>query len=294
MNDTVIRLRNLTFQKIFNINLQYTFNPLMATSPQVNPTEILNDISSTIKILINEVVSNNGNKVNYGSIKKNNNYKYFTEKIIPQLHNIDLNTLKNDKQKKAFWINLYNALVLHSVLYFEIENSVMENGFLGMVRFFSEPAYTIGKYRFSLDDIEHGILRNNRGNPYYPCNHFSSDDPRLKYKVSQEDPRIHFALNCASTSCAPINFYLPSKIDQQLNTATRNFIDQETLFRNNRLELSSIFNWYRKDFGGKKGLINFLIRHLSDDDRRKYLEENNSRSKLHFTPYDWNLNHWVK
>ena len=95
----------------------------------------------------------------------NPNYIRYTDEILPQLNKIDLDSFKTKEDKLAFWINIYNALVLHSVINFKITKSVKEKGYSGMTRFFSEAAYTIGGYRFSLEEIEHGILRANRGNP---------------------------------------------------------------------------------------------------------------------------------
>lgn len=65
-------------------------------------------------------------------------------------------------------------------------------------QFWSRMAYQIGEYNFSLDDIEHGILRSNRVHPSKKITFFSDSDPRMKLRVRTFDPRIHFALNCGA------------------------------------------------------------------------------------------------
>lgn len=66
-------------------------------------------------------------------------------------------------------------------------------------KFWSKMAYKIDDYFFSLDDIEHGVLRSNRPHPSRPDEpFFGQNDPRLKFVVKNFDPRIHFALNCGA------------------------------------------------------------------------------------------------
>ena len=65
-------------------------------------------------------------------------------------------------------------------------------------KFWSIMAYKIDEFLFSLDDIEHGVLRSNRLHPTKKMQFFSPDDPRIKFCVKKFDPRIHFALNCGA------------------------------------------------------------------------------------------------
>jgi hypothetical protein len=66
--------------------------------------------------------------------------------------------------------------------------------------FFRWAAYNVCGYQVSVDDIKHGILRSNKGHPYFPGANFTQDDPRQKWIISPLDVRIHYALNCASRS----------------------------------------------------------------------------------------------
>ncbi len=106
------------------------------------------------------------------------------------------------------------------------------------------------------------------------------------------DPRIHFALNCASRSCPPIAVYDASHIDAQLDLAARSFVDADVVTdaENNEVRISSIFKWYHRDFRDRTGVISFLLDYLPDDHRRSWLEQHAESVRLVFTPYDWSLN----
>ena len=67
-------------------------------------------------------------------------------------------------------------------------------------------AYNVGGLLFTLDEIEHGVLRCNRGHPKDQKPLFSDEEPRISLALGSLDPRIHFALNCGATSCPPIRF----------------------------------------------------------------------------------------
>src|SRR5690606_36544813 len=110
--------------------------------------------------------------------------------------------LSSWEERAALWINIYNALTIDAVIAFGIRESVREVPRMG---FFRQAAYCIGGHIFSLDDIEHGILRGNRRHPAYPVPQFDEKDPR-RYAILPFEPKIHFALTCASRSCPPFGF----------------------------------------------------------------------------------------
>ena len=110
----------------------------------------------------------------------------------------DPSVLETPSQRLAFWINLYNALMVDAVISFEVKRTVRE-----IPGIFWRAAYGVGGRRYSLDDIEHGILRSNAGHPAIPGARFSAADPRQRFVLPCLEPRIHYALNCASRSCPP-------------------------------------------------------------------------------------------
>lgn len=167
--------------------------------------------------------------------------------------------------------------------------------------FFWRAAYTIGGLRFNAYDIEFGILRANAPHPTIPGPHFMAADPRLRFSLQQREPRVHFALNCASRSCPPINFYTPKQIDQQLDWATRSFINgggAEIDRARGEVRLSKIFQWYAPDFGARwlaigqrQSMLHFVTNYVINEDDRAFLERGHPR--VQFLPYDWSLNQAV-
>ena len=273
---------------------------------RVNPNSILNSrsfppegnsgISSPvgdIKVSINQlkslVLAENG-KVDYQKLVRDPQYKSFRE-LVGELGDFDYQILGSRDERLAFWINLYNALVIDAVIQEKVQASVTES-WLGIMSFFQKAAYRVNGLRPSLTNIEHGLLRGNRGFPYFPSPHFSPSDPRLEAVLQPIDPRIHFALNCASNSCPPIGVYTPEKIQDQLDLAARNFINSDLIANPDQkmISISKIFKWYQDDFGGELGIIAFLVKFIDDQKIGSWLSENQTSIRIQYHPYDWRLN----
>lgn len=187
---------------------------------------------------------------------------------------------------RAWWINLYNGLIIHAVIQFGIRRSVWEDH-----GFFRRAAYIVDGYRVSADDIEHGILRGNRRHPLLPVPQFGLGDPRLRWSLPL-DPRIHFTLVCAAHSCPAINFYTPEQLNRQLDLAASAFINgggAEVDINTGSIALSQLFRWYRADFGGRHGVLEFISRYLQDEKGREVVRR--SGAKIRHLRYDWTLNH---
>ena len=204
------------------------------------------------------------------------------------LKKFDLKSLRGRRQCLAFWINLYNTMVAHGVVALGIKQSVNERrGFFNIVK------YDIGGYLFSLNDIEHGILRDNARIPFRLWRAFSRDDPRNDFIVSPLDVRIHFTLVCGSQSCPPIGFYSAEEIETQLDLAAQSFINSQEVIlipEKRLLQISRVFKWYRADFGSRDHLLEFLIRYLDAGDKKEFLKSNKNQIRIRYNPYDWSLN----
>ena len=100
-----------------------------------------------------------------------------------------------------------------------------------------------------------------------------------------DDPRIHFAINCASISCPKLlnSAYMPNKIEKQLEDSTRLFLLDSTknIILKKEIKLSKIFLWFKKDFINNKRLMSFI---------EKYSLIQLDDPKVKYFPYDWNLN----
>jgi hypothetical protein len=179
--------------------------------------------------------------------------------------------LSSENALKTFWINIYNA-------YYQIL-AMNHNKSQGSI--YNRIDIKIAGESFSLDDIEHGILRRYRwkwSKGYLP----QIFTPAIirKLAVHKIDYRIHFALNCGAVSCPPIAFYDTERIDQQLEMATVSFLEGETDIVTDlkTVTTSALLSWFSGDFGGKKGALEKIGRAL-DQDLSGY--------KLRFKKYNW-------
>jgi len=224
-------------------------------------------------------------QVDYAAIRSAQTYKVFRGRAA-QLANFDPAVFKTDAERIAFWTNLFNTLVIHGVVELGIRKSVKE-----VPLFFECIRYRIGGKIYSAADIEHGILRGNAVPPYRLRPRLRRDDPRKVCMVRNVDPRIHFALVCASRTCPPIDAYTPDRIEEQLDAAARTFINASTALHGDTLHVSEIFRWYRKDFGAARNAVfDTVARYLFDRNLAQQIERNADRIRLTYTPYDWRLN----
>ena len=178
----------------------------------------------------------------------------------------------------AFWTNLYNA---GTQLLLDCRPALYESS-LRFVRFFRARAVTVGGADLSLNDIEDGILRALRSKytmGYTPSLFQRSFEKR--YTITPLDPRIHFALNCGAMSCPAIRAYDPDAVDEQLDLATRTYLDRTVEYDAERdtVRVPRLFLWYRGDFDGGSGTRDFLRRYGA-------IPEGTSPS-LRYLSWDW-------
>lgn len=225
--------------------------------------------------------------VKYLAIPGSEAYSVFRA-LTQELNNFDPGILLSQEARLAFWINLYNALVVDGIIACGIVSTVKEQR-----GFFEKVAYRIGGEIYSLDVIEHGILRRNTAkHPLLP-RPLRRHDPRLNHMLQQPDPRIHFTLVCGSKSCPPIGVYQEERIETQLELAAKAFVNSEQVQLNTehqRLKLSQIFKWYGRDFGNRPQLLNWLSRYRRHPEESKWLQENALQIQIDWLPYDWGIN----
>jgi hypothetical protein len=291
--DSMVIGREKVINGVLGVDLSHTLNPDLPLNLEVyKGTDLAKEIKNAITQFKIKAMDESGGLVDYQKLANLDEYQSYRS-LTSRLQNFDYTKLKTEKEQKAFWINIYNSMVIDAVIQFGVKDSVIESP-LGILSFFQKVAYVINGLRFSLTDIEHGVLRGNRGFPFVPGPHFSHDDPRLAAMLSTVDPRIHFALNCASKSCPPIIVYSPQEIDAQLDLATKNFILSDLLLNKKRktISISRIFQWYRVDFNRKIGGIDFLLTYIQDPDIKEWLVIHQDQSKIIYHHYDWGLNHF--
>lgn len=271
-------------------------NPAGATPPTPTTAALDGQLKHLAGLIKAEAIDPTTGTVDYRHLRDNARYAEYRA-LTAHLPAFDLHTLATREQKLAFWLNLYNALVIDGIIAYGIRTTVNE-----IPGFFRRVAYTVGGYRFSLDDIEHGILRANAGHLVIPGPQFAPADPRRAFMLDRPDWRIHFALVCGARSCPPVNFYAEDNIDAQLDLAAANFLGQSVTFDPARrtLRLSKLLQWYGADFGAGPlsalGLGDYhaalpaLAPHLSDPTLHDLLAHPPRELKIRFDPYDWSLN----
>ena len=176
--------------------------------------------------------------------------------------------LNNPEKKLAFWLNTYNALVQIRLL----ENPIL---FEDKQAFFKRNDIIIGGENLSLDDIENGVLRlkTDVSNPFFT----------QKFKLNAIENRIHFTLNCGASSCPAIAYYNPKKLDKQLEEATQFYVETNCEYNavQNHVMISELFSWFKDDFNGDDGIIEFLKDYqLIPQDRFPTIV---------YTKYDWGV-----
>jgi hypothetical protein len=226
--------------------------------------------------------------VHYKAIRGAEEFERYKD-LTKRLQSFDLHSLQERAQRLAFWINIYNTAVIHGVIELGLENSVKD-----AFGFFNRVMYEIGGFHFSLNEMEHGILRGNRRRPYGLLRPFRRKDPRVKFSILPPDPRIHFALVCGARSCPPIGFYEAEQVDFQLQLASESFINSpqvKILPQEKTVFISKIFQWYKPDFGGSdSALMDFLLKFLDEGINKTFLQRNREKIRIRYQPYDWNLN----
>jgi hypothetical protein len=175
-------------------------------------------------------------------------------------------------EKMAFLINAYNAFTIQMVLDSYPIKSIKDAGSL-----FTSPwkkkFFKLFGRDFTLDDIEHGMLRKDFG-----------------------DPRIHFAINCASLGCPPLRdeAYTDDGLDSQLDQQAKGFLRDEAHNKidltNKKRGLSMIFKWFHEDFEKNGGSVQkFIAKYLSDN-AGVQAQLTAGLFQVSYLDYDWNLN----
>ncbi len=187
------------------------------------------------------------------------------------------NNIVSDDEKIAFWINLYNGYT-QAILKQNPEKYKSRN------KFFKDKQINVSGKLFSLDDLEHGILRHSKIKwSLGYLNKFFPGRTEKELRVKSLDYRVHFALNCGAKSCPPIAFYNPENLNNQLNLATKSYLTGEAEYdaQNNIVKLPALMNWFRRDFGGKKKM-KLLLKKIG-------IIPQDSNPKIKFKKYDWDL-----
>ncbi|WP_372936982.1 DUF547 domain-containing protein [Seonamhaeicola sp.] len=203
--------------------------------------------------LLQKYVSKNGN-VNYKGFNAN---KQKLQEYITILAQNTPNTSWSKEEKLAYWINAYNALTIDLITRNYPVKSIKD-----IKKPWGQRLWKLGDKMYNLDEIEHQILR------------------------KMNEPRIHFAIVCASYSCPKLQntAFTAQNIETQLTIASKEFLTDinRNEISKNSIKISKIFDWFSKDFTKKGTLIDFL---------NQYSEIKIApNAKKQYKDYNWALN----
>ncbi|KRX05364.1 Thioredoxin-like fold [Pseudocohnilembus persalinus] len=173
-----------------------------------DPYYLLNGIVQRFKQMKQSVINVEGN-YQYSKIKQQDQFQNFMENF-SELQIVELKDFGDD-ELVAFIINLYNILVQIGYCIIGVPSS-----FWSKFTYFDRVKVNLGGLVYSLNDLEHGILRQNRKAPGKFSRQFGKNDERLQFMVKEFDCRIHFALNCGAKSCPPVKKYDAQVLREQL------------------------------------------------------------------------------
>ncbi len=285
----MVRNRILRLILLFFIFVMFgctKIEPTTFTDEQVVEPRILSHAS--FDRLLQRFVDHEG-RVNYSALKQDSRdldeYYHLIATFSPDSHP-DL--FPSESHKLAYWINAYNATAIKTVLTYYPISSVLDVKPPAVFFFLSEKSgffvfqrLTYGGKTTSLYYLGNGVIRERF-----------------------QEPRIHFALNCAALGCPrlPGQAFSGEDLERQLDQETRKFLSEARNFRidhsGKTIYMSSIFKWYEDDFlnwyqknysESKASLVNYIALYLTSD-KAAELKEHGNQYALRFLPYDWGLN----
>jgi len=247
-------------------------------------SEVAKGLRKIILALYDKHLTPDGRGVDYNGIAKSELFSQY-EELSYELQRTDIASLP-ENERKAFFINTYNTLMIHAYV-----RNGPPRSFWQRFKFFTTNSYMIGGQNYSLDDIEHGILRGNKRSLLGLSNPISNSDPRYA-AILPLDPRIHFALVCGAKGCPPIKNYSPQNIDEELDMSAKAFLESGCTIEGNKIYLSKILSWYKNDFGASyQVMLEWISQFLSPQKQAQLSELLSSNSyKISFMPYNWEIN----
>jgi hypothetical protein len=230
--------------------------------------------NETFTRLVKKYLVDGGDKIDYAAWKESqedlgalDQQVILLAEISPDSHPEQFPT---PATKRSYWINTYNTLVLQAVLdYWPLESvrdvkiSVTSRVVPGK-GFFYDRKVIVGGKKTNLYKLEKEVLK------------------------TQKDPRLHFAFNCASTSCPVLRSW--EWTDEQLDLAGRDFVNNEhnVSVESDAVMLSKIFKWYKKDFPAD--ILVYLQQYAEPSLQQELQAALDGEYRIRYEIYDWSLN----
>lgn len=197
----------------------------------------------------------------YAALRESREHRALLERYAHEIGDAQPAGWSRDAQL-AFYVNAYNALTVKAVVdRWPIDSVMRVPGFFDRVR------HRVAGRDLTLNQLENEVLRSDRFG----------------------EPRVHFAINCASRSCPPLSrrAYRATNLEAQLARQTRAFVRSTTRRRGDAVSISRVFEWYAEDFGGDAGVRAFVAGQL---DGALAAAVRDPDTPLRHARYDWALN----
>ena len=200
----------------------------------------------------------------YAALRGNDEHVAILGNVVRAVETADTSSFSRD-EALAFYINAYNVLTIHSVLeLWPVESVMQEEGF------FDGRTHTVAGEEMTLNGLENDIIRS---------------------KERFGEPRIHFAVNCASVGCPPLQreSFTAENLERLLAAGAQSFVRNTTRIdrRRNRIEATKLFEWFADDFGGAAGVREFIASQLEGEDAELVRRD---RTRITHFDYDWAIN----
>jgi len=246
---------------------------------------VLFALSCTAKTNVQAQTETTEKLVDFNELSESFLQNIIAEKDTQEIQNVLANTtieelaaaLDTNDKRLAFWINIYNAYI--QVILQENPELYDDRG-----SFFKMEQILIAGEMVSFAKIEHGLIRKSQWE--YGLGYIRKWFPNKferKLRVDKPIYNIHFALNCGAKDCPPVAVYEWERVQEQLQIGTKRHLEKTSEFNSetNVVKVTSLFSWFRGDFGGKSGI-------------KKILKENEivpttKDIDIEYTNYDWTL-----
>ncbi|KAA8498059.1 Vacuolar membrane-associated protein IML1 [Porphyridium purpureum] len=203
-----------------------------------------------------------GESVDYQALAQSDAFRQYSF-AAAELQRVALFGLDHE-EKLAFFVNVYNALCLHCHLVLGTPTN-----FFRRWLFFRSMCYRISGLDFSLDDIEHGVLRGNKCSPSIRImQQLRPGDPKCQYVLTQRDGRIHFVISAGTASDPPIRILDADNVEEELHFSTDEFLNNTVRIDASRrtVTIPRIFSWYADDFPRPEiELLKWIAQYLRAD-----------------------------
>lgn len=245
-------------------------------------------LTKIMSAVLESYASEDRRHLDYVGISNSEEFRRYIN-LLQDLHRVNITALSAD-EKLVFFLNLYNAMVIHAVIRVGHPGGVIDRR-----NFFSDFQYLVGGHPYSLTTIQNGILRSNRRPPYSLSKSFGAGDKRLELAFTKVNPLIHFGL-CNGTKSSPIvRFFTPKGVESELRYATREFFQRDGIeidLAKRTVYLTRIIKWFNVDFGQDKEMLKWILNYL---DATKaglltHLLGDGGPISIAYQNYDWSVN----